>query len=459
MPGYANWKDLFALEYLQLYEEGYAVGAGIEPDLQAAYLPESVRAASDPEALTESDWEEAYQRLWALRGRGLRPDFPFVEPDDYAAIIADAGPLPSLQPLSDDEYAERIRGAWNGRIAGVVLGKPFEMRLDRHFIQRYLQSVDAYPLDDWAPGRSPALDLTLRCQPSTRGNIHYAEPDDDIHYTIIAMMLLEEHGLQFSKLDVANNHLRQIPYHWLFSCTRQSYYHMVNLSADRPVEAQIDDFPTKLNPWREGINTAIRADFWGYIAPSDPRRAARIAWREVTLNAVKNGVYSSMFVAGALSAALSREPSVETILAGGLSVIPARSRLARIVREVRDWYGSDPDWVAVCDRIYGKYGHLPFLHALHNMAFVVLSLLHGQLDHGKTITTAVMCGMDTDCTAGTAGSIVGAAVGFAGLERRWIEPFNDHVKTAVAGFGSGSISGLAERNVALWRKLRDEPVA
>ena len=27
-----------------------------------------------------------------------------------------------------------------------------------------------------------------------------------------------------------------------------------------------------INPWREGINTAIRADFWGYIAPADPRR-------------------------------------------------------------------------------------------------------------------------------------------------------------------------------------------
>ncbi len=26
MPGYANWKDLFALEYLQLFEEGYPVG-------------------------------------------------------------------------------------------------------------------------------------------------------------------------------------------------------------------------------------------------------------------------------------------------------------------------------------------------------------------------------------------------------------------------------------------------
>ena len=165
-----------------------------------------------------------------------------------------------------------------------------------------------------------------------------------------------------------------------------------------------------------------------------------------------------MFVAGALSAALSRNPTVDMILRGGLSVIPRRSRLAHIVREVSEWYQMEGDWVLVCDRIYSKYGHLPFLNALHNMAFVVLSLIHGQLDYTKTITTAVMCGMDTDCTSGTAASIVGAALGYDGLDKRWIEPFNDHVKSAVAGFGHGSISGLVQRNIDLWHKLRTDPV-
>ena len=458
MPGFANWKDIFAMEYLQLYEEGYPVGDAIEPDYAASYLPAAVREASDRSALTEADWEEAYHALWAIRDQGIRADFPYDEPDDFESIIADAPDPPPLQPLSDDEYAERIKGAWYGRIGGVVLGKPLEMRLDRKFIKRYLESLDAYPLNDWVPQESPELGITLRCKPSTLGNIQYAEPDDDIHYTILGLMLLEEHGLGFSKLDVANNHLRNIPYHWLWSCTRQSYYHMVNLTDDRPAEEQIDEFPTKINPLREGINTAIRADFWGYIAPSDPRRAARIAYREVTLNAVKNGVYSSMFVAGALSAALSQNPTIETIIQGGLSVIPRRSRLAQIVHEVIDWYDSDRDWVSVCDRIYDKYGHLPFLHSLHNMGFVVLSLIHAQLDYSETITTAVMCGMDTDCTSGTAASIVGAAVGYDGLDHRWITPFNDRVQTVVAGFGHGTISGLVQRNIDLWHKLRNEPV-
>ncbi|MCY4021233.1 MAG: ADP-ribosylglycohydrolase family protein [Chloroflexi bacterium] len=458
MPGYANWKDLYALEYLQLYEEGYPVGDSIAPDHSASYLPTSVREAADLSRLTEADWADAYKCLWALRERGIRADYAFDEPNDFESIIADAADVPNLQPLSDEGYAERIKGAWYGRIGGVVLGKPLEMRVDRRFIKAYLESLDAYPLNDWVPHHSPKLDKTLRCKPSTRGNIRYAEADDDIHYTILGLMLIEERGFEFSKLDVAKHHLRNIPYHWLFSCTRQSYYHMVNLAEDRPAEAQIDEFPTKLNPWREGINTAIRADFWGYIAPGDPRRAARIAYREVTWNAVKNGIYSSMFVAGALSAALSANPTIDTILAGGLSVIPRRSRLARIAREVRQWYEEDGDWVPVCDRIYEKYGHLPFLNALHNMAFVILALIHGDLDYSKTITTAVMCGMDTDCTSGTAASIVGAAVGYEGLDQRWIEPFNDQVKTAVAGFGHGSISGLVERNVELWRRVRDLPV-
>ena len=116
MPGYANWQDLFALEYLQLYEEGYPVGDSTEPDLSASYLPDAVREASDPSSLTEADWADAYKRLWAIRDQGIRSDFPFVEPDDFDSIIADADDVPNLQPLSDDEYAERIKGAWYGRI-------------------------------------------------------------------------------------------------------------------------------------------------------------------------------------------------------------------------------------------------------------------------------------------------------------------------------------------------------
>ena len=111
------------------------------------------------------------------------------------------------------------------------------------------------------------------------------------------------------------------------------------------------------------------------------------------------------------------------------------------------WYTKDREWIPVCDKIYEKYGHLSFSACLNNMAFVVLSLIHGQLDYSKTITTAVMCGTDTDCTGGTAGSIVGAAIGYQGLDPKWILPLNDRVKTIVADFGEGRITDLVQRTI------------
>lgn len=454
MPGYANWRTLYQQEYQQLQEEGYPVDDYPSPDMGVQnFTFEEQHQQSD---LAEAEWEKAYRQLWQVRNQGLRPDFPFVEPNDYDAIIGDAAEGPPLTPLTEAEYAERIKGAWYGRCAAVVLGKPFELNLNRLEIKAYLESVDAYPLNDWVPYRSEKLGQTLRNRPSTLGNVQFAEPDDDIHYTILALLLTEQKGLSFTKFDVGNNLLDNIPYHWLWSCGRQAYYHMVNLTDDRPIEEQIAEIPTKINPWREGINGAIRADFWGYIAPGNPRRAAKIAHQEVTFNTVKNGTYGSMFVAGCLSAALSKNPTVDTILQGGLSVIPQKSRLARVVEEVTDWYAQEQDWIAVCDRIYEKYGHLWVAGCLNNMAIVVLALIHGQLNYSKTITTAVMCGVDTDCNSGTAGSIVGTAVGYEGLDHRWITPLNDRVKTVVAAFGEGKISDLVRRTIEVRRKIEGE---
>jgi hypothetical protein len=450
MPGYANWKSLFHEEYRQLFEEGYPVGKSYQTEWPSPYLG-FLATAKPADEVSEAEWQQAYHNLWAVREQGLRADFPFHEPDDLDAILAEAGSPTGLAPLDDAEYAERIRGAWFGRCAGVILGKPFEMGLDRLKIKEYLESTDSYPLDDWVLPRSAKLGMALRqdCLASTRGSVQYVEPDDDVHYTILALLLAEKKGLDFTRMDLGQSLLHNIPYEWLWSATRQAYYHLVNLSEDRPLEEQLREIPTKLNPWREGINGAIRADFWGYISPNDPRRGAGLAHRALSFNVVKNGLYGGMFTAACISAALSRTPSVETILQAGLSAIPRKSRLAAVVADVRDWYALERDWVPVCDRIYAKYGHLPFLACLHNMAFVVLALLHGNLDYTRTITTAVMCGVDTDCTGGLAGSIVGAAVGYENLDPRWILPLHDRVKTVVAGFGEGTLSDLVMRTVAV----------
>ena len=451
MPGYANWKTLYKEEYQQLFEEGYPVGANPKPDMTEVYLPfpADVRGTLKEDALSEPEWEQAYQNLWRVREQGIRPDFPFAEPEAFNAILAAGEPLPELVPLNQQDYEERIKGAWYGRCGAVILGKPLEMGFNRLKIKEYLESVDAYPLDDWVPARSEKLDITLRedCIHSSRGNVRFVQPDDDIHYTILALLLAEKKGLNFNVLDVGMNWLDNIPYHWFWCSSRQAYHHLVNMTDDRARIVQAGEIPLKLNPWRECIDGQLRGDLWGYVNPGNPVEAARLAFQECSSSLVKNGIYGGMFVAGCIAAALSTVPSIDVILQGGLSVIPNRSRLANAVNQVIGWYREEQNWIPVCDKIYGAYGHLPFAGTMNNIAMVVLALLHGNLDFGKTITTAVMSGIDTDCNSATAGSIVGAAIGYGNLDKKWIDPLNDTVKTVVAEFGEGRISDLVKRTI------------
>ena len=450
MPGNASWRILYADEYQQLTEEGYPVAESART--LSLPLPDS-HVGTPENTESEARWEAAYHRLWSVRDQGLRDGFPYDEPVAYEYIMAAAPPEPTLSSLSDEEYAERVKGAWFGRCAAVILGKPLEMQLDRRRIQEYLQSVDAYPLAGWVPYRSEKLNMTTRddCLPSTLGNVYYVQPDDDVHYTILSLLLAEQKGRDFTPLDVGMNWMDNIPYHWFWCASRQIYYHMVNMTDDRPKEEQAREMNLKLNPWRECIDGQLRGDLWGYVNPASPKAAARYAYQDCSLSLVKNGVYGGMFVAGCVSAALAKNPTMDTILQGGLSAIPAKSRLAEAVHNVIGWYAENQDWIETCGKIENAYGHLPFAGTVNNLSMVVLALLHGGLDYTKTITTAVMAGIDTDCNAGTAGSIVGAAVGFNGLDAQWVKPLNDRVKTNVAGFGEGSLTSLTARTV----KLRD----
>ena len=79
------------------------------------------------------------------------------------------------------------------------------------------------------------------------------------------------------------------------------------------------------------------------------------------------------------------------------------------------------------------------------MAVVALGILAGELDYTKSICIATMCGIDTDCNAGTVGSIVGAALGLDKIPSRWYEPLNNTIKSTVASVGEIQITEVIRR--------------
>lgn len=455
MPGYANFKTLYKEEYDCLRDEGYNVEKFVQPDPDSKeFLPFPNECDSYEEGEDKEFWKKAYYNLIKVREFPIVDGYPYVEPNDYDEIIKQADNEPVLEPLTDEEYMNRLKGAFYGRCAAVILGKPLEMGMDRLQIKEYLESVGEYPLNDYVSAYSEKLDKRLRedCIYSTKGNVKFAQPDDDINYTLLALHLAETHKDGFKSADVGWNWLDNISYHWCWCASRQAYYNMVSLDDTKDIDAQIAQIPYKLNPWRECIDGQIRTDMWGYIHPADIKSACKDAHRDCAFSLTKNGIYGGMFVAGAIAGAMSKNPTVDTIIKSGLASIPKKSRLYETVTLVCKWWDEYKDWVKVADKVYEKYGHLPFAATLNNMAMVTLGIVAGELDYTKSITIATMAGIDTDCNSGTVGSIVGAAIGIDNVPARWYEPLNDTIKSTVAAFGECKISDVINRMAALKEK-------
>jgi len=432
---FATLKHLLHDEIVQRREEGCDV-AGFDAEL-ANLLPGDVETA-----------ESLYDAL-----DNLEPDpgFPYREPVSYDAIRAARPPGARQMGLRFDADAlfDRIYGAWLGRCAGCTLGKPVEgWRRER--IEEYLTLARAYPLDDYFPVLEPfpeGLALHANYKETARGYIQYMARDDDMDYTVLGLSYFERLGLGFTTDDVANAWIGGLPYHLVYTAERVAYRNLVN--GLRPPRSA-----TYRNPYREWIGAQIRADAFGYVAPGWPEKAAELAYRDASVSHVKNGTYGEMWVAAMLAAALTTD-DLNAVLEAGLSEIPARSRLAEAVRETIAASRRYRTWQEAWDALMPAYGHYHGVHTVNNAVVVLLGLLYGELDLGRTISIAVMGGFDTDCNGATAGSLVGAVLGAGRLPGRWVEPLHDRLTSIVAGYYDNRISDLARRTLAVARQVHE----
>ena len=133
----------------------------------------------------------------------------------------------------------------------------------------------------------------------------------------------------------------------------------------------------------------------------------------------------------------------------GLKYIPKKSRLHEAISFVLKLHEEVSDWEKAWEKIMEKYGNYHPVHTINNACFVVLGLLYGEGDFGKSVCIAVESGLDTDCNGATVGSIMGTMLGARRLPRKWVEPLNDTLESLVPGFQSVKISVLAERILKL----------
>jgi ADP-ribosylglycohydrolase len=425
-------EDLVGHELRQAGEEGKDAGAIEERWLAAGGSPAPPRGAS-PEPAAPALRRLALELLDELDAlpRPLAAD----EPDELGAILAAASPVPGREPDT-----KRIRGAWLGRAAGCVLGKPVES-LSREGIRAIAKATGNWPVATWftAEGLDPEVADRYPWNRASRPTslaetLHGVPEDDDLNFTMLGVVLLERAGTSFDTLDVAKLWLDFLPAGRIFTAERVALRNL--LDAYLPPETA-----TRRNPFREWIGARLRVDAYGWAAGGDPRRAAELAWADARLSHTANGVYAAMFMAAAHAASLWADAPAECADAGA-SVVPAGSRLAEALAFART---LDGEWEARVDRIHERYGYYHWVHAINNTALVAAAL-YAFDDFSSAIGGVVQGGFDTDTNGAAVGSILGA---LRPIEERWSAPLEGRFASSLPGFDGVTLDELVTRTLAV----------
>jgi ADP-ribosylglycohydrolase len=443
---------------------------------EGAVLPENLVNAIGSLDPIEQGWDPLVDQYFTdLAALPSDPDLAAREPNELSVIrsLRPDGPRNLHWNPSDDELLDRMHGAWIGRATGCALGKPVELlgvrttdgtHSGRHTIKRYLENRGDWPLTDYFSGRDVGDDLSLWCPQSTREEISYMEPDDDIHYTLIALGVLETHGPTFTWTNVADYWMSHLPPSAICTAEAQAILNFMNRTARWGSDGGARSVATPefcrsyRNPYREWIGAQIRSDGWAWACAGNPELAAEFAYRDACWTHERNGIYGAMFFA-AMQAAAFVVHDASALVEIGLSEIPADCRLAQAIRATLEICARSNDWEAAVVEIEDLTNAMspPLMHPVHtinNACLCVMSLVLEHMHPFHSVTTSVMAGMDTDCNGATVGSIVGAAVGSSGFDSPLVAPLNDTIRPNLLGFEQVQMADLAKRMANQWHRVR-----
>jgi ADP-ribosylglycohydrolase len=416
-------------------------------------------------AATPDSYDALLAVATGLQELPLVDGWPHVEPDDLPGIWAEADPDRPRTPVpfDADDVAARIETAWYARVSGCILGKPFEFDPTLAELRQVLEPAGEWPLRDYV---TEATNARLR-QPQpqwpelVRERLTHVCEDDDLNYTVLAMLLLERYGERFTHDDMRRLWLLQLPVLATFGPERTQLIAAATSTlaglaekAGDETAAVSGEWTAVLNPADEHCGALIRADAYGWACPGDPARAAGLAHRDATLTHRRTGVYGTMFVAAALASALVSDPADRLgPFRTALGFVPQRSRFAAIVRDSLDQVEAADDWLDGYERIHGRYALWSHCRVYQEVG-TLMSTARFATSVDEGLGMQVCQGNDTDSFGATAGSYLGALLGPSAFDREhWTGRFGDRIHLALATFHEQSLSAVAARMAALPTRL------
>ncbi len=362
------------------------------------------------------------------------------EPNDLSRIRAlrPNGPRQLWTHFDENAYLPRLSGALLGRMAGCTLGAMVEGWPIEQMEALADKGCDDFPPTDYWSAWPVTEQKRYEVSPYeaySRAKMDGVPVDDDIVYTLLGLLIVEDYGPQFTTENVGRAWLKYLPY----ACTAEEVA-LRNLRAGVTARKAAD----KDNPYCEWIGADIRSDPWGYLAPGYPELAAEFAWRDAYLSHRRQGIYGAMFFSATIAAAFAVDDPIETLKIG-LTEIPKDCALAKAVHWALAVAPRITNYKEARTAVDAKFAGMNLVHTINNACLTVFGITIGGTDFTRVIGETVAMGLDNDCTAATAGSIVGAVVGKSGIPKHWHRRFNNTVHSYLIGHPQFAIDDIVAR--------------
>jgi hypothetical protein len=307
--------------------------------------------------------------------------------------------------LTRTELLDKIKGGWAGQVIGCTFGGPTEFRYPGAMIQDY----ETIPWDDTIIARrferSPGL-------------------YDDVYMDLTFVEVMAREGLDAPAAKHAQA-FAHAPYP-LWHANQAARYNILNGLLPP------DSGHWTNSPHADDIDFQIEADFAGLTCPGLVNSATEIADRVGHIMNYGDGWYGGVYIAAMYSLAFVKDDAADVVEAA-LEVLPPESSYARCIADVIASHRAAPDdwkaaWLAVERKWAQDVGCPDFvfrpgnIDARVNGAYVVIGLLFGDGDFGRTLEIATRCGQDSDCNPASAGGILGTILGYDRIPSFWRDP-------------------------------------
>ena len=318
------------------------------------------------------------------------------------AVSANSKEYPDKKVISLEILKDKIKGGWAGQTIGVTYGGPTEFKFNGTMIQDYT------PIP-WYDGY---LKKTMEEIPGLY---------DDIYMDLTFVEIFERLGLD-APVDSFAHAFAHAEYK-LWHANQAARYNILQGMKAPACGHWLN------NPHADDIDYQIEADYAGLMTPGMPNAASLISDKIGHIMNYGDGWYGGVYVGAMYSLAFVSD-DINFVVNEALRTIPKESDFYKCMSDVIHWHNQYPnDWkqtwfelekkwsseIGCPDGVFAAFN----IDAKINAAYILLGLLYGNGDYGKTMEIATRAGQDSDCNPSNAAGILGTMIGYSNIPTHW----------------------------------------